>query len=79
MAVAVAVPPLEAKGITSQLLSNWYASLRAPASTVAPPATSGSAGVAGQIAFDDDFFYVCIRTNTAIQAALWKRLALTAF
>jgi hypothetical protein len=37
------------------------------------PATSTSAGVAGQIAFDTDFIYVCTAEND------WKRSALTTF
>jgi hypothetical protein len=36
-----------------------------------PPATSTSAGVAGQIAWDSGFLYVCVATNT------WTRTALT--
>jgi hypothetical protein len=35
------------------------------------PATSSSAGVAGQIAWDENYVYVCTSTNT------WKRSALT--
>ena len=34
------------------------------------PATSTSAGVAGQLAWDSSYFYVCVATNT------WKRVAL---
>lgn len=37
------------------------------------PATSVSAGVAGQITYDANFLYICIATNT------WKRLPLNAF
>jgi hypothetical protein len=46
--------------------------LRAPASS-APPVTSAGAGVPGQIAYDQNFVYVCIQAN------LWKKIALTAF
>jgi hypothetical protein len=35
------------------------------------PATSSSAGVAGQIAWDSGYVYVCVATNS------WKRSALT--
>jgi len=35
------------------------------------PATAGSAGVAGEIAWDANYFYVCVATNT------WKRVALS--
>jgi len=33
-----------------------------------PPASAGSAGVAGTIAWDSDYIYVCVATNT------WKRV-----
>jgi hypothetical protein len=38
--------------------------------TSAPPATAGAAGLAGQIAWDAGFIYVCVATNT------WKRVAI---
>jgi len=38
---------------------------------VEPPAAASSAGLPGQIAYDSDFFYVCIDANT------WKRTALS--
>lgn len=31
------------------------------------PATSTSAGIAGQVAYDSDYFYVCVAANT------WRR------
>lgn len=39
-------------------------------STSQTPATSGAAGIAGQIAWDASFIYVCVATNT------WKRVAI---
>lgn len=36
-------------------------------SFVSVPASSSSSGVAGQIAYDDDYFYTCVATNK------WKR------
>lgn len=45
-------------------------SFRQPASSTAPSTTS-STGIAGQIAYDSGFVYVCIATNT------WRRAALT--
>lgn len=39
-------------------------------SFVAPPATSTSAGTAGQIAYDANYFYICTATNT------WARTTL---
>jgi hypothetical protein len=39
--------------------------------TVAAPATASSAGLAGQIAYDASYFYVCTATNT------WKRVSIT--
>lgn len=37
------------------------------------PATAASAGVAGQIAYDSGFIYVCVATNT------WKRVAIASW
>lgn len=37
------------------------------------PATSTSAGTAGQVAADASFLYLCIATN------LWRRVAISAF
>jgi len=37
---------------------------------VAAPSTSSSTGVAGQIAYDSGFFYVCVATNTWVRAAI---------
>ncbi len=45
-------------------------SFRQPASSVAPSTTT-STGIAGQVAYDSGFVYVCIATNT------WRRAALT--
>jgi hypothetical protein len=57
----------------------WYAwfqlipaRLTSPA-VATPPATSNATGIAGQIAYDANFLYLCIATNT------WKRVPLTAF
>lgn len=38
---------------------------------VAPPASATSPGTTGDNAFDSDYFYVCVATNT------WKRVALS--
>lgn len=38
---------------------------------VAAPATSASTGVAGTIAFDNDYIYRCIATNT------WRRASMS--
>jgi hypothetical protein len=37
------------------------------------PVTSTSTGVAGNIAYDSTYFYVCVSTNT------WKRVLLSTF
>jgi hypothetical protein len=71
--IPVARPIVRNDQNENQQQTNWYASLRAPASPTAPPATSKSAGIAGQIAYDQNFFYVCIGVNQ------WKRIPLTAF
>lgn len=34
------------------------------------PASSSASGIAGQIAYDDSFIYVCIAANT------WKKVAI---
>jgi len=38
-----------------------------------PPATSASAGTAGQYAYDSSYFYICVATNT------WRRVAIATF
>ena len=77
-----AAPPTQTKALDEkgffvsawvQVFTNWFASMRTPANTVAPPAHANSPGLAGQIAYDQNFFYTCVATNT------WKRAALTAF
>lgn len=40
---------------------------------VAVPLTMTSAGIISQIAFNSDFLYICIATNT------WRRVLLEAF
>lgn len=40
---------------------------------VTPPATAISTGIAGQIAYDSNYFYQCVATNT------WKRSALSSW
>jgi hypothetical protein len=34
------------------------------------PASSSSTGVQGQLAFDDEYFYICVQNN------IWKRFLL---
>lgn len=41
------------------------------AAQVAAPASAGATGVAGSMAYDSDYIYVCVATNT------WKRAALS--
>jgi len=75
MSQPVSPPPASGnvKDIDAKLLANWQQSIRAPASTVAPPLTSGSVGTPGQIAYDQNFAYICVGVN------LWKRIPLLAF
>ena len=73
MANPVLPPPADPRKFDSQVLTNWFDGIRAPASTVPPPATSTSAGIAGQIAYDATFLYICVAANT------WKRVPLGAF
>lgn len=62
--------------VPSYAWDRWFqnvsTSLTAPVQNT-PPATSASAGIAGQIAFDTNFLYVAIAANQ------WKRIALVAF
>ena len=44
-----------------------------PAQIVATPITSSSTGVPGQIAYDSNFVYICIATNT------WRRAAIASW
>ncbi len=55
----------------------WFATkvargLFAPVSSAAP-ATSGAAGVPGQISYDATYIYICIQAN------VWRRIAHNAF
>lgn len=66
-------------GLLNSFGFSWYQWLAkvarvlfAPVSGSAP-GTSASAGVPGQIAYDQNFLYVCTSSNH------WKRIALTAF
>lgn len=59
---------------------SWDGSLQVPTKNaiydkiqsmiVAAPASASSTGVAGQLAYDSDYFYVCVATDT------WKRVAI---
>lgn len=49
-----------------------------PARWVAVPASATAAGTAGDVAYDSGFHYICVTTGAA-GAALWKRIALTAW
>ena len=75
MAQTVAPPPSSGriKDVDSKTLTNWYQAMRSPAGGVAAPASSTSTGIAGQIAYDANFLYICIGTN------LWRRVPLGAF
>ena len=75
-------PPTQATeflGKDRKLTFPWYSFILAVAVRITrivssvPPTTSTANGSPGQIAFDANFIYVCIATNT------WKRIALVAF
>lgn len=51
----------------------YQALLDGPPAWVTVPATSTDAGVAGSVAYDDNYLYLCYATNR------WKRIALSAF
>lgn len=56
-------------GVTSAIQTQ----LNTKATMVTAPAAANSAGTAGQIAYDADFIYVCIATNT------WERAAIASW
>ena len=47
--------------------------LRQAPGWVAVPVTASSAGVAGQMAYDAGFLYICVSSNT------WQRVAIATF
>lgn len=51
----------------------YQALLNGPPAWKPAPATAGSAGIAGQVAYDATHLYVCVATNT------WVRVALATF
>jgi len=53
--------------------TDLMAAINAKAQFQAAPATATAPGSAGQIAFDSDYFYICVATNT------WKRTALASW
>jgi hypothetical protein len=63
---------------TEQQFADWIDSffhksedVTAVLAWVAAPSSSGAAGTAGQIAYDADYFYVCVATNS------WKRVPIS--
>lgn len=51
----------------------WRGASGLPLGEVAAPSTATSAGVAGQMAYDSSYLYVCVATN------IWKRTALASW
>lgn len=77
---------LDADGAPSYPWKQWFElippALTSPASSSGPPAASSAPnapGIVGQIAFDQNFIYVCIQSASATQKAVWKRAALSAW
>lgn len=62
------VTPGTAGNVLTSTGTGWVSSPPKISSTV--PATSTSTGVAGTVAFDSTYVYVCVATNS------WKRIAL---
>jgi hypothetical protein len=58
---------------TMMYLTNSAGTRTTNVATIGIPATSTSAGTAGQIAFDVTWLYVCVAANT------WRRVGLTTF
>jgi hypothetical protein len=55
---------------------NWLAQIvgrKLQTASSSAPAAAASAGIAGQIAYDQNYIYVCVGADT------WKRAALSAF
>lgn len=51
-------------------LDEVYASLNKCAVIVDPPATAADPGIAGNIAFDSSYVYICIATDTWMRASI---------
>ena len=68
---------LEENGDLTQAYRRWFElippALSSPASSGSVPAKANSPGIAGQIATDGAYFYVCLGPNS------WKRAPLSAF
>lgn len=65
---------LSGKGVGSEVFTDSDFHITSGAfikGTSSPPATAASAGVAGQIEWDNGFIYVCVAANT------WKRVAIS--
>jgi hypothetical protein len=70
--------PLDEKGAFvaawTQMFTNWFTNLRAPANSNPPPGTSVAAiPGGGSFAFDQNYLYVSVGNNQ------WKRIQLQAF
>jgi hypothetical protein len=66
----------EQDGTPSWTWKKWLQSI--PPRLISPavssaPATATATGIAGQIAYDGNFIYICVGTDS------WKRAALSAF
>lgn len=74
MQPGIGFPPDSQVDLLRKLVWNtWYIATTGGGggiSWVAAPANSGSAGTAGQVAYDDSYFYVCVAANT------WRRAPL---
>lgn len=79
MPIPVAIAPAKIEHLDLKTVTNWVQSMKSPANTRPAPATSAAPGNSGDIAFDQNFLYVCVRGKTATQAALWKRTPLLGF
>ncbi|MED5546136.1 MAG: hypothetical protein VYD90_12875 [Pseudomonadota bacterium] len=58
---------------TFEKINSNFDELYAAASTIGTsvPASASAAGTAGQVAYDSDYLYICVATDT------WKRAALS--
>lgn len=69
----VVTPFFDANKVISDGWLRWFQQVSIGLSTQPIPANSASRGTPYQIAFDNDFLYICTENDT------WRRIALSAF
>ncbi len=59
--------------VATEDIPNRRITVSADVDRVAVPASAGDSGLAGQIAFDSNYLYICVNTNT------WRRVAIASW